>query len=255
VGVSRIFIELSYDGRAFHGWQRQPGARTVQTELERALAVCARTEHPVPVVGCGRTDAGVHASYFVAHAELDAAALPEPALVRLNGLLPPEIAVSGIHSVGERAHARFSATERTYRYLLHAYKDPFLTGRSTRLYRAPDGARMAEAANLLVRKGDFGAFCRTGGDSATTVCDVRKAVFTAVAPGRWEFEIVADRFLRNMVRAAVGTLLEVGYGRRTVEEFAAVLASGDRTRAGKSAPAEGLYLCDVRYPEAVFCRV
>lgn len=254
MGVSRIFIELSFDGRAFHGWQRQPGARTVQEELERALGVCARAGAPVPVVGCGRTDAGVHASYFVAHADADLAALSEPLLARLNGLLPPDVAVSGVHAVGDRAHARFSAAERTYRYFLHAYKDPFLTGRSTRLYKEPDSDAIRRAAHLLVRKGDFGAFCRTGGNSSTTLCDVRRAVWNEVGPGKWEFEIAADRFLRNMVRAVVGTLLEVGQGRRSVDEFAAVLASGDRRQAGKSAASDGLYLADVVYPEAVFSR-
>ncbi len=254
MGVSRIFIELSYDGRAFHGWQRQPGARTVQEELERALGVCARAGGPVPVVGCGRTDAGVHARYFVAHAALDVSDLEEPVLARLNGLLPPEIAVFGLHPVDDRAHARFSATERAYAYFLHAYKDPFLLGRSTRLYREPDGVAIREAAQLLVRKGDFGAFCRTGGNATTTVCDVRRAEWKEVDRGRWVFEIAADRFLRNMVRAVVGTLLDVGYGKRSVDDFAAVLASGDRSCAGKSAASDGLYLVDVRYPDAVFSR-
>ena len=253
MGVTRVFIELAYDGRAFHGWQRQPGARTVQQELERALGVCTRAGAPVPVVGCGRTDAGVHASYFVAHADLEA--LPdEPAVLRLNGVLPADVAVMRLAPVRERAHARYSATERTYHYHLHVHKDPFLTGRSARIYRIPDLAKMQEAADVLVRSGDFGAFCKAGGNSATTLCTVRRAQWREDGGGQFIFEITADRFLRNMVRAIVGTLLEVGYGRRGVDEMVGLLDAADRSLAGKSAAAEGLFLADVRYPADVFTR-
>jgi tRNA pseudouridine38-40 synthase len=248
----RVFIELSYDGAPFHGWQRQPHCLSVQEVLEEKLALFVG--EPVPVMGCGRTDTGVHASYFVAHADW-----PEDspkakrfkdwyeAAWKLNGMLPPSISIHRISEVAANAHARFDATERGYVYRMHTYKDPFLVGRSARIMRQTDFASMQAATHYLVQQGDFAAFCKAGSDNKTTLCDVRFAELRKDGE-QYTFEIRADRFLRNMVRAIVGTLFEVGQGRMKPEDVAAVIASGDRSAAGASAPGEGLYLNRVVYP-------
>ena len=212
-------------------------------------------------MGCGRTDAGVHAKYFVAHAQLPGEALGgrvsswEEAVLKLNGMLPPDVGIAAIHAVGEKAHARFDAVERGYTYLIHNAKDPFLEGRSTRVYGDLDVAAMQEASVHLVKKGDFASFCKAGSDQGTTICDVREARWEVLGPHRWAFHITADRFLRNMVRATVGTLIEVGKGKRRPEEIPEVLAAKDRSAAGKSVLGCGLYLTEVTYPGEVFTPV
>lgn len=251
----RVFIELSYDGAPFHGWQRQPHCLTVQEALEMQLE--RFTGQPVPVMGCGRTDTGVHAAYYVAHADWPEAGSKakrfknwEEAAWKLNGMLSSAIAIHRITEVAPTAHARFDAIERGYVYRMHMYKDPFLMGRSARIMRATNFERMQSAVPLLVRKGDFSAFCKSGSDVKTTVCDVRFAQLRSVAhEGQWEFEIRADRFLRNMVRAIVGTLLEIGQGRLEPAELVHIMETGDRSMAGASAPGEGLYLNRVMYPD------
>jgi len=251
----RVFIELSFDGNAYHGWQKQPNGITVQEELESALSLFTGTE--MSVMGCGRTDAGVHASYFVAHAAWPEEAPRskrfkdwEEAAWKLNGMLPKAIAIQKITEVGEKAHARFDATERGYVYHMHTAKDPFLVNRSARIMRNVDFSRMQEAAPLFVQKADFAAFCKSGADQKTTICDVRQSRLIPMEGGiRWIYEVSADRFLRNMVRAMVGTLLEIGQGRIEPEELLAVLESKDRSRAGASAPADGLFLNRVVYPD------
>ena len=218
----RVFIELAYDGTRYHGWQRQPQSITVQEVLEDTMA--RLFGGPCPVMGCGRTDAGVHASYFVAHAELPDGALGgrvtdwEEAAMKLNGMLPHDIGIFAIHDVGPKAHARFDATERGYCYLIHTQKDPFLEGRSTRVYGEYDWDQMQQACSHLIAAKDFASFCKAGSDQGTTLCDVRVAEWRQVAHGHWHFHIVADRFLRNMVRAVVGTLLDVGRGKRPASD-------------------------------------
>ena len=248
----RVFIELSYDGAPFHGWQRQPHCLSVQQVLEEKLALFVG--QPMPVMGCGRTDTGVHASYFVAHADWpeDSAKAKRfsdwnEASWKLNGMLPPSISIHRISEVAANAHARFDAIERGYVYRMHTYKDPFLVGRSARVMRQTDFERMQSAVPHFVRQGDFAAFCKSGSDNKTTLCDVRFAELRQVGEG-YEFEIRADRFLRNMVRAVVGTLFEVGQGRMEPDEVLSVIKSGDRNAAGASAPGEGLYLNRVVYP-------
>tara|TARA_B100000768_G_scaffold178876_1_gene195440 strand:- start:1971 stop:2774 length:804 start_codon:yes stop_codon:yes gene_type:complete len=251
----RVFIELSFDGNAYHGWQRQPNGITVQEELERVLSLFTGTD--MAVMGCGRTDAGVHATYFVAHAEWpeDAPRIKrfkdwKEAVWKLNGMLPKAIAVHRISEVHEKAHARFDAIERGYVYYMHNSKDPFLVNRSARIMRSVDFERMQLAAPLLIQNADFAAFCKSGADQKTTICDVRESRIVAIDGGsRWKFEVTADRFLRNMVRAMVGTLLEIGQGRIEPDELLAVLESKDRSKAGASAPADGLYLDRVVYPD------
>jgi len=251
----RVFIELSYDGTPFHGWQRQPNALTVQEVIEAQLALFTGVQ--VPIMGCGRTDAGVHASYFVAHADW-----PEhspkskqyrdwsEAAWKLNGMLPKSIAIHRITEVSNTAHARFDALERGYVYRMHTYKDPFLEGRSVRVMRETDFTAMQKAAQLLIRKDDFAAFCKAGSDQKSTICDVRYAELREdVKEEQWTFEIRADRFLRNMVRAIMGTLFDVGQGRMNPEDILRVIQRGDRSEAGASAPGSGLYLNQVTYAD------
>jgi tRNA pseudouridine38-40 synthase len=252
----RVFLELAYDGTRYHGWQRQPQSITVQQVLEDTLA--RLFGGPCPVMGCGRTDTGVHARYYVAHAQIPEEAVGgrvaslSDATLKLNGMLPPDIGVFAIHEVGEKAHARFDAVERGYTYLMHNVKDPFLEGRSSRFYGDLDVRAMEAACFHLVQKGDFASFCKAGSDQGTTICDVREARWETLGPHRWAFHITADRFLRNMVRATVGTLLEVGKGKRKPEDLVEILAAKDRAAAGKSVLGCGLYLTRVVYPEGVF---
>ena len=252
----RVFLELAYDGTRYHGWQRQPESITVQEVLEDALA--RLFGGACPVMGCGRTDAGVHAKYFVAHADLPNDVLGnrvqhwEEATMKLNGMLPADVGIFAIHEVGDKAHARFDATERGYTYLIHNFKAPFLEGRSTRVYGDLNVGEIEKACMHLVRKGDFASFCKAGSDQGTTICDVREARWETLGPHRWAFHITADRFLRNMVRATVGTLLEVGKGKRRAEDIPEVLIACDRGAAGKSVLGCGLYLTQVVYPADVF---
>jgi tRNA pseudouridine38-40 synthase len=255
--MQRVFIELQYNGRAFHGWQRQPEARSVQQDLEEALSTLLRT--PIAVMGCGRTDAGVHASYFVAHADIpleaiegEDAAFWDRITWKLNGLLDEDVAILGIGAVPPNAHARFDAHTRRYTYWLHNRKDPMLHGTSARVFGHLDVEAMRSAAEKLVFRGDFASFCKAGGAQQTTICDVREVRLEAVGDHRLRFDITADRYLRNMIRAIMGTLLEMGQGRKPVGWMDEVIAAVDRSAAGRSAPAEGLYLSDVRYPDAVW---
>lgn len=250
----RVFLELQFDGTPFCGWQRQPHSPSVQSVLEEVLSRWANVR--IGVVGCGRTDSGVHASYYVAHTDIPDHLADrgwDDALRRINGMLPPQVAVASIVPVSERAHARYSALERRYIYRLHESKDVFLEGRSTRVYRPLDVDQMQAAANRLVGLRDFASFCKSGTDPlATTLCDLREVRVERTGPHRVEVTLSSNRFLRNMVRAVVGTLLEVNSGRRKPEDMEELLAAKDRTLAGKSAPACGLFLVDVVYPDEIW---
>lgn len=241
----RYFITLSYDGAAYHGWQVQPGVPTVQETLQVAMGTLLR--RPVEVVGAGRTDTGVHALRMVAHFDwmqpLDGGQLA----YKLNKLLPRDIAVQSVEPVGDEMHARFSAVSRTYHYYLHLHKDPFLQGRSWQVYGPMDFGAMNEAALLLLGLHDFTSFSKLHTDTKTNDCTVTEARWDELSHGQWRFTITANRFLRNMVRAIVGTLVEVGRGRMSLEGFGCVIGQKDRCRAGESVPAHGLYLVDVRY--------
>ncbi len=244
----RYFISLSYDGSHFHGWQRQPNAISVQEILEAALSKILRQEKVI-TTGCGRTDTGVHATAFYAHFNAmtpieDAATV----VFRVNQVLPKSIAVHEIFQVGDKCHSRFDATERGYHYFLHFKKDPFLHQRSMFYPYHLDMEKMNEAAALLIRKGDFSSFCKTGGGQKTNICDVRKAEWSVNENGQWVFQIVADRFLRNMVRAVVGTLIEVGRGKLDVQQMQEIINKKERGAAGDSVYACGLYLTQVSYP-------
>ena len=255
--LTRYFVTLSYDGTRFHGWQIQPNGISVQEELQRGLSLLLRQE--VTVTGAGRTDAGVHARMMVAHFDCATSLLPEiwkkdgaldgrQLAYKLNRLLPQDIAVERIVQVAPDMHARFSALARTYHYYIHTFKSPFLSRYSCEMHFSLDFQLMNEAARMLLNYDDFGAFCKSHADVKTTLCHVTKALWSETAPGEWMFEITANRFLRNMVRAVVGTLVEVGRGRLSLDEFRRVVEGKRRTDAGESMPAHALFLERIDYP-------
>ena len=248
--MQRYFMELAYDGRNYHGWQVQPNGESVQGCLMRALSLLLRAE--TEVVGAGRTDAGVHASRMVAH--FDAGNDLDPAWLagKLNRLLPPDIAVKGIRRVREGAHARFDALSRTYRYRVVTAKSPFRREWAWRVVPGLDFGRMNEAAALLMEYTDFTSFSKLHTDVKTNNCRVMQAEWKPEGEAEWVFTIRADRFLRNMVRAVVGTLAEVGRGKLDADGFRAVIEAKDRCRAGSSVPAHALCLVDVEYPAGIY---
>lgn len=241
----RFFIRLMFDGTQYAGWQRQPDAQTVEQTLEEALSLLLR--ETVETVGAGRTDAGVHAREMVAHFDTEAAINADDLTRRLNRLLPPDIVVKQIWLVSMDMHARFSATRRTYRYYVHTDKDPFAARYSLELHQRLDFELMNQAASLLLKVDDFAAFAKTHTDVKTTLCRVAHAQWHKIDEQHWYFEITANRFLRNMVRAVVGTLLNVGRGKTTLEEFDKIIGSLDRCQAGDSVPAHALFLEKIEY--------
>ena len=248
----RYFIKFSYLGTEFHGSQRQPNGITVQETMEQALKIIFRED--VPLTFAGRTDAGVHAREMFAHFDLTDCQLPiaNNLVFRLNGILPDSIAIYDIVPVTDEAHARFTAKSRTYEYHIVDHKNPFLHDLATRVRPGLNFDAMNEAAKYLIGKQDFASFCRSNTDVKTTICDLTYAHWEVKENGHAVFTITADRFLRNMVRAVVGTLFEVGRGKMTIEQFAKVITQHTRTAAGDSAPAEGLYLTQIIYPEEIW---
>ncbi len=241
----RYFIRFSYFGKAYHGWQRQPNAITVQQVMEEAFGTLLR--QVVSLTGAGRTDTGVHAREMVAHADFEPGLITEDLVYRLNALLPDDIAVYQIVSVQEGAHARFDAVERTYEYHVVTHKDPFCMDTAYMLKQAPDLKAMNHAASLLLDFEDFQCFSKSNSDVKTFRCNISQAKWTRDGH-QLVFTITADRFLRNMVRAIVGTLLEVGQGKLNPQDVKGIIKSKDRARAGVSVPAKGLYLTRVVYP-------
>lgn len=244
----RYFIQFSYNGRAYHGWQNQPNAITVQEVLEGAFATLLK--NPIALVGAGRTDAGVHAKEMFAHFDCDVINDVSDLMYRLNSLLPEDIAVQNILEVNSDAHARFHATERTYEYVVSQKKNPFNVDAAHFVKSPLDFEKMNKAAALLLHHNDFECFSKANTDVHTYLCDVMKAGWSK-KNDTLIFTITADRFLRNMVRAIVGTLLDVGLGKRTQTDVKAVLNSKDRSKAGASVPAKGLYLTKINYPESI----
>ena len=241
----RYFITLSYDGTRFHGWQVQPNGISVQGELQRGLSLLLREE--IQITGAGRTDAGVHAKRMVAHIDTESAVDCKQLAYKLNKLLPQDIAVQKVEPVSDDLHARFSATSRTYYYYVHTVKSPFERHYSCELHYPLDFQKMNEAARMLLEYEDFGAFCKSHADVKTTLCKVTCAEWHQTSPSTWYFEISANRFLRNMVRAVVGTLIEVGRGRMTIDDFRRVIEGKRRTEAGASMPGNALFLVDIKY--------
>jgi tRNA pseudouridine38-40 synthase len=246
----RYFLELSYNGTAYHGWQRQPNAISVQELLEKALSALLGTT--TPIVGAGRTDTGVHArqmfAHFDAHIEAEAS---NDLVYRLNSFLPKDISIQAVCSVGDEAHARFDATARSYQYQLIQHKDPFLTHQAYCFTAPLDVSAMNQADQLFLDHQNFKCFSRSKTDVKTYDCDVRQAYWETKG-SMLVFHITADRFLRNMVRAIVGTLLDVGVGKSSLDDVQKILDSQDRTNAGSSAPAHGLFLTHISYPNTIF---
>lgn len=248
--MQRHFIIFSYDGAAYHGWQIQPNANTVQQELEKALELILRM--PVSVMGAGRTDSGVNAAQMVAHADLPDNVSAGQLIYKLNRVLPSDIAVSEIRRVKDSAHARFDAVSRRYCYYVTTTKSPFGRRYSCRVPADIDFAAMNSAAKSLLEYTDFTSFSKLHTDVKTNNCKITHAEWRRVDASHWVFEIEADRFLRNMVRAIVGTLLLVGRGKLDEEGFRRVIEKKERCAAGDSAVAEALFLAEVKYPDDIF---
>ncbi len=248
--MPRYFIYLSYDGSNYHGWQVQPNAPTVQEKLESALSLLMRT--PISVTGAGRTDTGVNASTMVAHADFSEEIDCKQIAYRLNKILPPDIAIHYIRRVKDSAHARFDATSRRYRYYVSTAKNPFNRRYTCRLTGEIDFDAMNEAAAVLPEYTDFTSFSKLHTDTKTNNCKIAYARWSRLSADEWVFEIEADRFLRNMVRAIVGTLLMIGRGKIAKEQIREIIEKKLRSEAGDSAPAQALFLEEVKYPEDLF---
>ncbi len=248
----RYFLYFAYNGSAYHGWQIQPNGISVQEMLEKALSVALQTK--TIVVGAGRTDAGVHARLMVAHFDsTNEFVKSEEFVSKLNNILPHDIAVSKIVEVVSDAHARFDAVSRKYEYLLVQQKDAFLTDFSMRLTYPLDFETMNLAANKLKAYSDFTSFSKLHTDVKTNNCTIYQAQWE-LREGVWVFTIEANRFLRNMVRAIVGTLIEVGRSKVDVQQFCEIIEAKDRCKAGASVPAKALYLVDIQYPDSIFVK-
>ncbi len=249
--TNRYFIFISYNGASYHGWQVQAGAVTVQSVLEETLSTILGEK--IAVTGAGRTDSGVHARYFCAHFDsiMNDLATSEKIVYRLNSFLPRDISVFSIRRVLPDANARFSAVSRTYKYYIARYKNPFVFDSSWLLRGKIDVSKMNEACRILLTHEDFTSFSRLHSGAKTNICHLYLA--------EWEeteemlvFTVKADRFLRNMVRAIVGTMTDVGFGKLSPHGFEQILIGRDRCLAGMSAPAKGLFLTGIEYPSAIF---
>lgn len=240
----RYFIELAYFGKAYHGWQNQPGAITVQEVIESKLTRLFQTK--IEITGAGRTDAGVHARQLFAHFDLLENINTKSLIYKLNSMLPKDIAVYNIFAVHPEAHARFDAQSRSYEYYIIKKKDPFLMDRAFFVKNDLDMEKMNEAAGILKTYTNFKCFSRSRTDVKTYNCKIEEAIWKKQGD-LLVFHITADRFLRNMVRAIVGSLIDVGFGKTGVENLHEIIKSEDRSRAGTSVPAHGLYLTQVKY--------
>jgi tRNA pseudouridine38-40 synthase len=248
---TRYFIFISYKGTSYHGWQIQPNSVTVQKILDDALSLIL--DERISTTGAGRTDTGVHARVFCAHFESispDLDARPK-LLFKLNSFLPKDISANSLKRVLPDANARYSAISRTYEYYISKVKDPFFENSSWYLHGNIDCMKMNEAAGLLINHSDFTSFSRLHSGSKTNICRIFSAIWEETE-NRLVFRIRADRFLRNMVRAIVGTMVEIGRGKLNLEGFEGIIIARDRCKAGKSAPAKGLFLAEIEYPEEIF---
>lgn len=244
----RYFVQFSYKGKAYHGWQKQPNAITVQEVLEKAFSLIL--QETVALTGAGRTDSGVHAKLMYTHFDSDVLFNSTELVYRLNAFLPEDIAVGRIVEVPLEAHARFDALERIYEYWIVQNKNPFLADAAYYVKYPLNIEQMNKAAAILVKHKDFECFSKSNTDVKTYFCDVRKAMWT-MDGDKLVFTISADRFLRNMVRAIVGTLVDVGLGKSSLTDIESILASKDRSNAGVSVPAKGLYLTAIKYPKNI----
>ncbi len=245
----RYFFEISYNGTHYHGWQNQKNAVGVQQVVENALSKLFRGE--ISITGSGRTDTGVHCVQQFFHVDIEKEFKPEDLVHRLNAFLPGDIAIRNILPVREDAHARYQAIERSYQYKITRAKDPLLVGYAYYFFRELDVSAMEQASALLRGEQDFECFSKVKTDVNHFICDIRQATWNQKGDVL-VFTISANRFLRGMVRAIVGTLLDVGTGKLSVKQFQEIIKSKDRKKAGMNAPPEGLYLTQVKYPRSIF---
>lgn len=249
--MQRYFIYLAYEGTNYHGWQVQPNGISVQECLQKALSTLLRI--PIEIVGAGRTDAGVHAKLMIAHFDFDGVMMDLTLLAdKLNRLLPHDISIYRVCKVTPEAHARFDAVSRTYKYYITNVKSPFNRHLKWRVHTPLNYDKMNEAAKVMFDYIDFTSFSKLHTDVKTNNCKMMKAEWTQEDETTWVFTVQADRFLRNMVRAIVGTLVEVGSGKMTVEQFRQVIEQKDRCKAGASVPGQALFLVDIEYPTEIF---
>ena len=241
----RYFIELAYKGTHYHGWQVQPGAISVQETLTKALSLLLKTD--IAIVGAGRTDSGVHAKQMFAHFDFETEIDASQLVHKLNSFLPKDIVVFNILKVVDEAHARFDATKRTYEYHIHTIKNVFENDGSYQFQLPLDVNKMNEACQILFNHSDFECFSKVNTDVRTFNCAIFEAHWKQDG-NKLVFTIVADRFLRNMVRAIVGTMINIGTGKISLGDFEKIIDSKDRSQAGFSVPAEGLYLTKIEYP-------
>lgn len=248
---NRYFIQLNYKGTNYHGWQIQPNAISVQEVITKAFSTILREE--IEVTGAGRTDTGVHASFFIAHfdSQINNLHTDKKIIFKLNSFLPKDIAIQKISKVSNDAHARFDAKSRTYHYYIHQQKDPFLTESSYYFHHKIDIDLMNKACELLYQFTDFTSFSKLHTDVKTNNCVITNAIWKQ-DQHKLIFEITADRFLRNMVRAIVGTLIDVGKNKISLNDFIEIIESKNRSAAGVSAPAHGLFLSNIKYESKIF---
>lgn len=247
--IKRYFFRIAYKGTNYYGWQRQSKQISVQEVIERELNKIFGL--PILIVGCGRTDAGVHALDFYFHCDITKDFDRAKLQFKLNRMLPSDIVVKKISQVSSEAHARFDAELRTYHYKIHTFKSAFSTDESTYIPQVLDFDKMNLAAQHLVGKKDFTSFSKLHTDVKTNFCEVYSAKWIQVDAQNWYFEISANRFLRNMVRAIVGTLFEVGLNKIAPDDVLQIIKEKDRNKAGKSVPAHGLYLTHIAYPKSL----
>lgn len=244
----RYFIELSYNGRAYHGWQNQPNAITVQEVIEKALSTLLKT--PISTMGAGRTDTGVHAKQMFAHFDFENDLSANDLIFKLNSFLPNDVVIHDVFKVKEDTHSRFDAISRTYLYRVALKKNAFTNNDTLYIRPSLDVEKMKEATEILFQYKDFQCFSKSNTDVKTYHCNIMKAEWTLVN-NELHFTIKADRFLRNMVRAIVGTLINIGLGKITVDDLHAIIKSKNRSEAGFSVPAHALYLVQVEYPNHI----
>lgn len=245
--TQRYFIQLAYNGTAYHGWQMQPNALAVQEVLNKALKTLFKDD--IETLGCGRTDTGVHASEFYVQFDLDELVIVDEQrfIKSMNSLLPHDIAVYRLIKVTNHAHARFDATSRSYQYHIHYQKNPFKKDTSWLIKERLNVAAMQTAAAIISEYDDFGAFCKSNADNFTNICKIQHSFWEQANDGLI-YHITANRFLRNMVRAIVGTLVDIGRGKVQAQEMHQIIKSQNRSAAGASVPACGLFLTEVKYP-------
>ena len=244
----RYFLEFSYNGKAYHGWQNQPNAISVQEVLEKALSTILKSK--ISVMGAGRTDAGVHASQMFAHFEFEGEINFKDLVYKLNSLLPKDIAVTDVFLVATEAHARFDALSRTYKYKISTSKNVFDSDLAYQVQLPLNVNAMNEACKILFQYKDFQCFSKSNTDVKTYNCDIKAANWIKNS-NQLIFTITADRFLRNMVRAIVGTMINIGLGKLEPDALHQIITSKDRSNAGFSVPAHGLYLVEIAYPNTI----